>query len=166
MYDFFQWDDPEGWQDWIKEEKEGPDPQSMLLDELEIGDWNQMMRQSLTMCQIPELPFMAPKSINPRKRKDRDQASSQAKGLITPIVTNIKTLWDIKRVHKKISSLMTGQQLQVRFWFSHELSSDLSILIDDDGGNPDHTTCEGDGLLEEPQACYLDLDHAFLEPDQ
>lgn len=116
MYRFADWDQPGPWQDHVETSADYC-PLREALSESDLcilGDWMDAMERSLTMCQLPELPFEAPVSLGTRKKgKDRETAPVKASGLITPIATNIKTLWDIKRVHKKITDLMSGQQPQV-----------------------------------------------------
>ncbi|KAH9810605.1 hypothetical protein DFH28DRAFT_985231 [Melampsora americana] len=116
MYRFTDWEKPGTWQE-LKDDSTQCSLQSDLPipDQDILGDWIEVMDRSLTTCQLPEVPFGAPASINRRKKaKDRDSKSGQPVGLLEPIATNIKTLWDIKRVHRKISSLMSGQQVQTR----------------------------------------------------
>lgn len=134
MYRFTDWDKPGAWQE-LKDVSTQSSIQSDLPepDQEILGDWIEVMDRSLTSCQLPELPFGAPVSINTRKKvKDRDLKFGQPLGLLEPIAANIKTLWDIKRMHRKISSLMSGQQVQPGFYPEPDENEGTAMDEDED----------------------------------
>ncbi|EGG10960.1 uncharacterized protein MELLADRAFT_92359 [Melampsora larici-populina 98AG31] len=134
MYRFTDWDKPGPWQE-LKDDSTRCSLQSDLPmpDQDILDDWIEVMDRSLTTCQLPELPFGAPASINTRKKaKDRELKFGQPVGLLEPIATNIKTLWDIKKVHRKISSLMSGQQFQPGFYPETDENEGTALDEDED----------------------------------
>ncbi|KAG0151063.1 hypothetical protein CROQUDRAFT_668155 [Cronartium quercuum f. sp. fusiforme G11] len=137
MYRFADWDKPGPWQELIETPAHRPLQSALSESDLCIlGDWMDAMERSLTTCQLPELPFEAPISIGVRKKaKDRDTGLGVPLGLIQPISANIKTLWDIKRLHRKITAMMSGQQSQP--WFSSETDEHDFGTADDDAEEED-----------------------------
>jgi len=106
--------DPERMWNWFESSEDEP---------FEIVD------ADMLMTGLPALPF-APRSIpKPRERKkDKKKGQEQAiaeEGLKKPISNNIKTLWEIKKVYRKLSNLLMGNPLR------GEMGTDPSIEEDE-----------------------------------
>ncbi|MBW0470903.1 hypothetical protein O181_010618 [Austropuccinia psidii MF-1] len=76
----------------------------------------EMIEPELLMTALPALPF-APQSTRRRrdlkKERDRDKVGQDGpQGLSKPIETNVKNLWEIKRIHRKISDLVAGHSFR------------------------------------------------------
>jgi hypothetical protein len=79
----------------------------------------EMVESDLLMTGLPALPFASRSNPKPRERnKDKKkgkqkQQTDTEEGLKKPISTNVKTLWEIKKVYRKLSDLLMGNPLRV-----------------------------------------------------
>ncbi|PLW38984.1 hypothetical protein PCASD_08451 [Puccinia coronata f. sp. avenae] len=78
----------------------------------------EMVESDLLMTGLPALPFASRSNPKPRERnKDKKkgkqkQQTDTEEGLKKPISTNVKTLWEIKKVYRKLSDLLMGNPLR------------------------------------------------------
>ncbi|WAQ87486.1 hypothetical protein PtA15_8A390 [Puccinia triticina] len=101
----------------------------------------EIVEADLLMTGLPALPF-APRSISkPRERKKdkrkEQQQSTTHEGLKTPISANINTLWEIKKVYRKLSNLLMGNPLRSEMGTEQILEEDERVkpIGSDDNGS-------------------------------
>ncbi|KAI7954422.1 hypothetical protein MJO28_004822 [Puccinia striiformis f. sp. tritici] len=106
-----------------------------------------IIEPDLLMTCLPALPFASRSIPKPRERKKdkrkEQQQSLTHEGLKKPISTNIKTLWEIKKVYRKLSNLLMGNPLRNEMGLEQILEEDERVKpigSDDDrsdGGEED-----------------------------
>ncbi|KAI7959843.1 hypothetical protein MJO29_004911 [Puccinia striiformis f. sp. tritici] len=106
-----------------------------------------IIEPDLLMTCLPALPFASRSIPKPRERKKdkrkEQQQSLTHEGLKKPISTNIKTLWEIKKVYRKLSNLLMGNPLRNEMGLEQIMEEDERVKpigSDDDrsdGGEED-----------------------------
>ncbi|KAA1083756.1 Transcriptional activator spt7 [Puccinia graminis f. sp. tritici] len=95
------------------------------------------------MTGLPALPFASRSTPKPRERKKdkrkEQQQSAAEEGLKKPISANINTLWEIKKVYRKLSNLLMGNPLRGEIGSDQILEEDERVkpLGSEDNGTDD-----------------------------
>ncbi|KAI8461395.1 hypothetical protein BY996DRAFT_6667406 [Phakopsora pachyrhizi] len=70
-----------------------------------------ILNSEMVVCGLPALPFAAQstrKQKNTKRKNVNSSSNKTSSGLARSIEQNVKTLWEIKKVHRKISDLVIG----------------------------------------------------------